>query len=317
MYIDDFYTPSTQLGFEPDFSGYIPDQNMQPYESPYDLQFDRRLQRDLTQQLQDYIQRQKPVETKRKPKDYIVIDSGNTLSQLANEYNTTVEDLARLNGIKDINKIKAGQVLRLNNKVSNKYRDYTYTNRTRKPVRNTNAQSVSTNARNYADEAVITAPIRTAPIRSVNVNQKSQVKPVNTNKYKDYTYTNNAQKSTRNANARNYSDEAVITSPRRTATRRSVNINQKSQIKSVNTNKYSTNIDQSQQIPIVQYTPKSNKNYQNSIRKRNKRRTTTQTSKPRSFFDVILNTGRSINQENKRERQRLEEYDRNHPRQNR
>ena len=123
MYIDDFYIPSTQLGFEPDFSGYIPDQNMQPYESPYDLQFDQRLQRDLTQQLQDYIQRQKPVETERKPKDYIVIDSGNTLSQLAKDYNTTVEDLARLNGIKDINRIKAGQVLRLNNKVANKYVD--------------------------------------------------------------------------------------------------------------------------------------------------------------------------------------------------
>ena len=123
MYIDDFYTPSTQFGAEPDFSGYIPDQNMQPYESPYDLQFDQKLQNDLTQQLQNYIQRQKPVETERKPKNYIVIDSGNTLSQLAKEYNTTVEDLARLNGIKDVNKIKAGQVLRLNNKVANKYVD--------------------------------------------------------------------------------------------------------------------------------------------------------------------------------------------------
>lgn len=255
MYIDDFYTPSTQLGFEPDFSGYIPDQNMQPYESLYDLQFDQRLERDLTQQLQDYIQRQKPVETKRKPKDYIVINDGNTLSQLAEDYNTTVEDLARLNDIKDINRIKAGQVLRLNNKVANKY--------------------------------------------------------------KDYTYTNNARKSTRNANARNYSDEVVITTPIHTVTRRNVNINQKSQVKSVNTNKYSTNIGQSQQIPIVQYTPESNKNYQNNIRKRNQRRTATQTSKPRSFFDVILNIGRSINQENKRERQRLQEYDRKHPRQNR
>lgn len=126
MYIDDFYTPSTQFGAEPDFSGYIPDQNMQPYESPYDLQFDQKLQNDLTQQLQNYIQRQKPIETERKPKNYIVIDRGNTLSQLAKEYNTTVEDLARLNGIKDVNRIKEGQVLRLNNKVANKYKDYIY-----------------------------------------------------------------------------------------------------------------------------------------------------------------------------------------------
>lgn len=266
MYIDDFYLPKFYFGNEPDVDGFVPDQNALPYDSVDDLRMQQAINDDLSRQLHNYIQQQKPVQNESK-RNYIVIDSGNTLSQLAKQYNTTVEDLARLNGIKDINRIKAGQVLRLNNKVSNKYRDYTYTNRTRKPVRNTNAQPVSTNARNYADEAVIIAPRRTAPIRTV--------------------------------------------------TRRNVNVNQKSQVKSVNTNKYSTNIGQSQQIPIVQYTPESNKNYQNSIRKRNQRRTTIQTSKPRSFFDVILNIGRSINQENKRERQRLEEYDRKHPRQNR
>ena len=261
MYIDDFYLPKFYFGNEPDVDGFIQDQNALPYDSVDDLRMQQAINDDLSRQLHNYIQQQKPVQNESK-RNYIVIDSGNTLSQLAKQYNTTVEDLARLNGIKDINRIKAGQVLRLNNKVSNKYKDYTYTNRTRKPVRNTNAQPVSTNARNYSDEVVITAP-------------------------------------------------------RRTATRRSMNVNQKPQIKSVNTNKHSTNIGQSQQIPIVQYTPESNKNYQNSIRKRNQRRTATQASKPRSFFDVILNIGRSINEENKRERQRLEEYDRKHPRQNR
>lgn len=260
MYIDDFYLPKFNFGNEPDMSGFIPDQNALPYDTANDLRMQQVIDDDLSQQLHNYIQQYKTVETKRKPKDYIVINSGNTLSQLAKEYNTTVEDLTRLNGIKDINRIKAGQVLRLNNKVANKYKDYTYTNNVRKSTRNANA-------RNYSDEVVITAPRRTAPIR--------------------------------------------------TTTRRNINVNQKPQIKSVNTNKYSTNIGQSQQIPIVQYTPESNKNYQNSIRKRNQKRTTTQTSKPRSFFDVILNIGRSINQENKRERQRLEEYDRKHPRQNR
>ena len=255
MYIDDFYLPKFYFGNEPDVDGFIPDQNALPYDSVDDLRMQQAINDDLSQQLHNYIQQYKTVETKRKPKDYIVINSGNTLSQLAKEYNTTVEDLARLNGIKDINRIKAGQVLRLNNKVANKY--------------------------------------------------------------KDYTYTNNVRKSTRNVNARNYSDEVVITAPRRTATRRSMNVNQKPQIKSVNTNKHSTNIGQSQQIPIIQYTPESNKNYQNRIRKRNQRRTTTQASKPRSFFDVILNIGRSINEENKRERQKLEEYDRKHPRQKR
>lgn len=254
MYIDDFYLPKFYFGNEPDVDGFIPDQNALPYDSVDDLRMQQAINDDLSRQLHNYIQQQKPVQNESK-RNYIVIDSGNTLSQLAKQYNTTVEDLARLNGIKDINRIKAGQVLRLNNKVANKY--------------------------------------------------------------KDYTYTNNVRKSTRNANARNYSNEVVITAPRRTATRRSINVNQKPQIKSVNTNKHSTNIGQSQQIPIIQYTPESNKNYQNRIRKRYQRRTTTQVSKPRSFFDVILNIGRSINQENKRERQRLEEYDRKHPRQNR
>ena len=254
MYIDNFYLPKFDFGNEPDVDGFIPDQNALPYDSIDDLRMQQAINDDLSQQLHNYIQQQKSVQNEPK-RNYIAIDSGNTLSQLAKQYNTTVEDLARLNGIKDVNRIKAGQVLRLNNKVANKY--------------------------------------------------------------KDYTYTNNVRKSTRNANARNYSDEVVITAPRRTATRRSMNVNQKTTDKSVNTNKHSTNIGQSQQIPIVQYTPESNKNYQNSIRKRNQRRTATQASKPRSFFDVILNIGRSINEENKRERQRLEEYDRKHPRQNR
>ena len=72
-----------------------------------------------------------------------------------------------------------------------------------------------------------------------------------------------------------YHNNYIIIFSRRTTSKRSANIGQKPQTKSVNTNKYSTNIGQSQQIPIVQYTPESNKNYQNSIRKRNQRRTTT------------------------------------------
>lgn len=190
MYIDDFYLPKFYFGNEPDVDGFIPDQNALPYDSVDDLRMQQAINDDLSRQLHNYIQQQKPVQNESK-RNYIVIDSGNTLSQLAKQYNTTVEDLARLNGIKDINRIKAGQVLRLNNKVSNKYRDYTYTNRTRKPVRNTNAQPVSTNTRNYADEAVITAPRRTAPIRTatrrnVNANQKPQTKSTTTNKKRNF-----------------------------------------------------------------------------------------------------------------------------------
>lgn len=181
MYIDNFYLPKFDFGNEPDVDGFIPDQNALPYDSIDDLRMQQAINDDLSQQLHNYIQQHKPVQNEPK-RNYIVIDSGNTLSQLAKQYNTTVEDLARLNGIKDVNRIKAGQVLRLNNKVANKYKDYTYTNRTRRSARNTNAQTVNTNARNYTDETVIAAPRRTTPKRSTNVGQKPQTKSTATNK---------------------------------------------------------------------------------------------------------------------------------------
>ena len=183
MYIDDFYLPKFYFGNEPDVDGFIPDQNALPYDSVDDLRMQQAINDDLSRQLHNYIQQQKPVQNESK-RNYIVIDSGNTLSQLAKQYNTTVEDLVRLNGIKDINRIKAGQVLRLNNKVANKYKDYTYTNNVRKSTRNANA-------RNYSNEVVITAPRRTAPIRTatrrnVNANQKPQTKSTTTNKKRNF-----------------------------------------------------------------------------------------------------------------------------------
>ncbi len=42
------------------------------------------------------------------------VKSGNTLSQIAHEYNTTVKDLAEINDIKNINRIYVGEVLRIN-----------------------------------------------------------------------------------------------------------------------------------------------------------------------------------------------------------
>lgn len=245
MYIDDFYTPSTQLGFEPDFSGYIPDQNMQPYESPYDLQFDRRLQRDLTQQLQDYIQRQNTVETKRKPKDYIVIDSGNTLSQLAKDYNTTVEDLARLNGIKDINRIKAGQVLRLNNKVANKYVD---------PWKNKRRTNITS--------------------KSVVANKKN-----NTAINKNTKASNNLHRPVQQ-----------LVKPMRK----------------------NTQIPTNDRVPKLQYTPESYEQYREHLYQRPR-----PVSKPRGLMDVIHNKAYEMDMENKRRREVLERYDREHARRKR
>lgn len=166
MYIDDFYSPSTQLGFEPDFSGYIPDQNQTTYYSPRDLQFQNQVDSDATQQLNDYIaQQQTPA---KKQSGYIAINKGDTLSKLAQQYGTTVENLAKLNGIRDINKIKAGGILRLTNNVTNKYRSNTYTNNARRPARNTVTQSKSLN-------------------RTANAQQKSNAAVTNTNGNKQKT----------------------------------------------------------------------------------------------------------------------------------
>lgn len=237
MYIDNFYIPSTQFGFEPDSSGYIPDQNQTVYYSPRDLQFQNQVDSDAMQQLGNFIAQQQP--SIKKQSGYIAINKGDTLSKLAQQYGTTVEDLAKLNGIRDINKIKAGGILRLTNDVKNKYRDPVYTKRA---TRSTKTVSYRQN--------------------------KSLNKPTSTQKK---------------------SNTAVVTA---------------------NVNSQKTLSDRFSYKPqIAQYVPKSNKNYQ--------KRATTQVSKPRSLFDVILNISRSINDENRRERQRLEEYDRKHPRQNR
>jgi len=77
--------------------------------------------------LGNFIAQQQP--STKKQSGYIAINKGDTLSKLAQQYGTTVEDLAKLNGIRDINKIKAGGILRLTNDVKNKYRDSVYTKR--------------------------------------------------------------------------------------------------------------------------------------------------------------------------------------------
>lgn len=166
MYIDDFYTPSTQFGFEPDSSGYIPDQNQTVYYSPRDLQFQNQVDSDNMQQLSNFIAQQQS--STKKQSGYIAINKGDTLSKLAQQYGTTVEDLAKLNGIRDINKIKAGGILRLTNDVKNKYRDNMRTNSIRKRVKNTNTPTPS-------NVQV------TAPKRNINTGKKPQTKSTNTN----------------------------------------------------------------------------------------------------------------------------------------
>ena len=56
-----------------------------------------------------------------KQNPYYKIDRGDTLSKIAAKHNITVEQLAKLNGIRDINDIKLGQHLRFSDNVSNRY----------------------------------------------------------------------------------------------------------------------------------------------------------------------------------------------------
>lgn len=169
MYIDDFYAPSTQFGFEPDSSGYIPDQNQTVYYSPRDLQFQNQVDSDATQQLGNFIAQQQP--STKKQSGYIAINKGDTLSKLAKQYGTTVEDLAKLNGIRDINKIKAGGILRLTNDVKNKYRDPVYTKRATRSTKNDIIQNKNLN-------------------KPANMQQKSSTAVTTANKNKQKTSNN-------------------------------------------------------------------------------------------------------------------------------
>ena len=56
-----------------------------------------------------------------KQNPYYKIGRGDTLSKIAAKHNITVEQLAKLNGIRDINDIKLGQHLRFSDNVSNRY----------------------------------------------------------------------------------------------------------------------------------------------------------------------------------------------------
>lgn len=107
----------------------------------------------------------------KKQSGYIAINKGDTLSKLAKQYGTTVEDLAKLNGIRDINKIKAGGILRLTNDVKNKYRDPVYTKRATRSTKNDIIQNKNLN-------------------KPANMQQKSSTAVTTANKNKQKTSNN-------------------------------------------------------------------------------------------------------------------------------
>ena len=110
--MNEYYQPYYDFDQEPIQQGWIPDQNIntnQIYESPYDLQYENQVNADIQNQFQDYIQQramQEQHQQKKHESQYYQIKSGDTLSQIARAHGISVEKLAKLNGIKDINMIK-------------------------------------------------------------------------------------------------------------------------------------------------------------------------------------------------------------------
>lgn len=144
--MDEYYQPYYDFDQEPIQQGWIPDQNIntnQIYESPYDLQYENKINSDIQNQFQDYMQQRAMQEQqlqKKHESQYYQIKSGDTLSQIARAHGISVEKLAKLNGIKDINMIKSGQLLRFDNNVNNRYKS---------TLRKRNVQSNPTQIRKY------------------------------------------------------------------------------------------------------------------------------------------------------------------------
>lgn len=142
--MNEFYQPYYDFDQESIQQGWIPDQNIdtnQIYESPYDLQYENQVNADIQNQFQDYMQQRAMQEQqlqKKHESQYYQIKKGDTLSQIAHANGITVEQLAKLNGIKDINRIKAGSILRFDNSVKNRYEGLVSRKPKRKNTRNIN-----------------------------------------------------------------------------------------------------------------------------------------------------------------------------------
>ena len=132
--MNEYYQPYYDFDQEPIQQGWIPDQNInmnQIYEYPYDLQYENQVNADIQDQFQDYMQQRAMQEQqlqKKHQSQYYEIKNGDSLSQIARAHGISVEKLAKLNGIRDINMIRSGQLLRFDNNVNNRYKS-TFRNR--------------------------------------------------------------------------------------------------------------------------------------------------------------------------------------------
>lgn len=190
----DITTPIYDFDTDNSYSGYIPDQNQPQYYQPdnlRDLYMQQQMQQDMEQQFQQYMQQK---QAEQQAQQYYNIQRGDTLGQIAAAHGMSVQDLARLNGINNINLIRAGQRLRFNDDLDNVYRDVVSTRRTRavrrstasnnvissnpkrvqQQVNNVNTQTRTTarkqysNTTNTSPEVVVTAKRPVKPVKKVN-----------------------------------------------------------------------------------------------------------------------------------------------------
>lgn len=186
--MNEYYQPYYDFDQEPIQQGWIPDQNIntnQIYESPYDLQYENQVNADIQNQFQDYMQQRAMQEQqlqKKHQSQYYQIKNGDTLSQIARAHGISVEKLAKLNDIRDINMIRSGQLLRFDNNVNNRYKS---------TFRKRNVQSNSSQIRKYtkastksndtiSPKVTVTA---TRPVKNKITNTEHKSKPTNNIRY--------------------------------------------------------------------------------------------------------------------------------------
>lgn len=177
--MNEFYTnPYYDADYTSPISGFIPDQNTQqypyygPYAPGYQIDDDENTGEDVRlaaqQQLAAYVQQKREQEHQQALNDYYTISAGDTLSKIAAAHGMTYQELARLNGIKNADKIRTGQRLRFNDSINNDYKDYAGIRRT--PIHpvarnrsNSNAVNTNKNNRpvNMADDFVVIGKRRT------------------------------------------------------------------------------------------------------------------------------------------------------------
>lgn len=182
--MNEFYQPYYDFDQEPIQQGWIPDQNInmnQIYESPYDLKYENQVNEDIQNQFYDYMQQRIMKEQqlqKKHQSQYYQIKNGDTLSQIARAHGISVEKLAKLNDIRDINMIRSGQLLRFDNNVNNRYKS---TFRKRNVQNNTTQIRKHTKVSTKGNGTMLPEVVATAtrPVKNKITNTERKSEPTN------------------------------------------------------------------------------------------------------------------------------------------